>query len=139
MLQVLIRRQVALKVLNLGVVGRTRRHVLVHGRHLLVPTDTHARPLRDRGLELHPEHPGRARRHGVPVALPHRLLFRDDDLKDQVVVDGEAGRRVDVADRVRVVTDAGHELEGNFAALGVVIRFPAVSNVAAADGARVFV
>ena len=133
MLQRLVRRQVAFKVVDPGVDRRTRGHVLVHGRHLLVPTDAHARPLRDRGLELHPQHPRRARRRGALGQFAKRLLFRDDDFEDEVVVHGEAVGRVDVAHGAMVVFDGGHEFHGDLTALGIEIRLPSALEIFVTD------
>ena len=49
------------------------------------------------------------------------------------MVYGETGRRVDVAQGVRIGFDGGHELQGDFAALGIIIRFPSILDFVASD------
>ena len=49
------------------------------------------------------------------------------------MVHGETGGRIDVADGMRVGLDGGREFQGDFAALGVEVRFPPVLEVIATD------
>ena len=133
MLQWFVGGQIALIVFNAGVTGWARGHVLIHRRHFFVPADAQSRPLGDNGLELHPQHPRGAGRHGAPGTLARRLLFRHDDLEDNVMVHGETGWRLDVAHGVTVGFDGGHELQSDFAALGIIIRFPSVLDFVASN------
>lgn len=55
------------------------------------------------------------------------------------MVDREAGGGIDVADGAGGGFDGGHEFHCDFAALGVVVCFPAVFEFVGADGADVFV
>lgn len=54
------------------------------------------------------------------------------------MIHGETGGRIDIADGVRVGSDGGHELQGDFAARGIVVCFPTVFHVIATNEARVF-
>ena len=133
MLQRFLGGQFALIVFDPGVTWWTRGHVLIRGRHFFIPADAQSRPLCDDGLELHPQHPRGAGRHSTPGTLARRLLFRHDDLEDNVVVHGETGRRLDVAHGVTIGFDSGHELQGDLAALGIIIRFPSILDFVASN------
>ena len=133
MFQWFIGGQIAFIVLNANVTWWTRGHVLIRRRHFFIPADAQSRPLRDDGLELHPQHPRGAGRDSTPAALARCLLFRHNDLEDDVMVYGETGRRLDVAQGVRIGFDGGRELQGDFATLGIVIRFPPVPDFVASN------
>ena len=87
---------------------------------------------------MHPQHPGRTRRDRVLVHLVQNVFFRDDDLDRQVVVHGVSGRGLDVAERVRARADPGLEFHFDEPALGVVVGFPALLDVVAAELDGVF-
>ena len=139
MLQLLISRQLALKFLTLKIAGRTRRHILIHRRHLLIPTNAHPRPLRQRKLELHPQHPRSPRRRRAFPMLPRRLLFRHYDFEHEIVVRRQSGGGVDVADRVGVWFRRRHEFHVDLPARGVEVCFPARFDLVAGQRSGVLV
>lgn len=129
-------QRVGVVVLHLGVVRRRGRHVAVHGRLLLVPGDAETSSGGDDHVKGHAEDAGGPRRRAdLGPAGPR--LFGHDQLHDEAVRDGQAGGRVDVADRVRVRLDRGLELHLDLAVAGVEVRLPAALELVPADGADV--
>ena len=150
--QIVRRDLLADVILHVRVARRTARHVLVHGRHLLVPADAEAGALGQADGELHAQHARRAR--GVPLRAARvllRQLLGHHHLDAQPVRGLQAAGVLDVADRRRVhvlqVQAAGEfDLGGAAPAAAAVaaagdgvVRLPAVAHVARAQRPHILV
>lgn len=144
MLEVLLGRhgQVLAKVVRHRgpIARRTDRHILVHGRDLLVPADAQAAPLGQHDLELRPQHPRRSRGHRVPDTRVLRMLLRHDDFDDERMRRHQPRWGVDIADGITPRSDLGGELHLDLAtALHVEVGFPALLDGVAANHANILV
>jgi len=107
------------------IAGRAGRDIVVDGRHLLIPADAQSAPFRHEQVELHPQNACCARR-GYESRVSVRAEFLcDNQLDDQVVLDLEPPRGVEITHWVAAGIDARLEFHRDLASRGVEVRLPA--------------